>query len=365
MAIALNRSYFVHLHLLQRILACNDLRQIRAGILLAAYLKFLPVFMLLFPGMISHVLYCDCLEETDEAYPSLVKNDFPRGLVGLIVASMIAALMSSLSSTFNSGSTVLTMDIYKRFLNPDASDATLVKVGRFATLALVGLSYLWLPVVGANSSGIFLFLVGVTGRIQPTLAVVMLLGLLWPRTNSEGALAGLCLGLTIGIISLVLNILNSDTCNDDFDNGEPYAHWWACLQFQHVGFFQAGIVSITTVCVSLLTTPPTYENLEGFAFANVPFLENFGFTVPLPTPCADILDDPLLETKTKKNDMRGSGSDVMDMDSDDDENFVKWGPKFSIGGLTVDTDAFQFFLAMALLVWISAWIAYFQIRYQG
>ncbi len=328
---------------------------------MAAYLKFLPVFMLLFPGMISHVFYCDCLEETDEAYPSLVKNDFPRGVVGLIVASMIAALMSSLSSTFNSGSTVVTMDIYKRFYNPNASDATLVRVGRMTTFMLVGLSYLWLPVVGANSGGIFLFLSGVSGRIQPTLATVMMLGLLWPRTNTEGALAGLCLGLTVGVVSLALNLVNSDTCDDDYSSGQPYAHWWACLQFQHVGFFQAGLVFITTVSVSLLTKPPSPAQLSGFGFKDIP-VQSAGdpYEALLASKKAQegkhLLDDQNLDSRTE---------DAVGMDEDDDKEIGKWGPTFSIFNFTINTDAFQIFLAVFLLVWITGWIAYLQIHYKG
>jgi Na+/proline symporter len=174
--------------------------------------------------MISRVLFCDCLEETDEAYPRLVLNEFPKGLVGLLVASFVAAMMSSLSSTFNSGSTVITMDIYKRFINPHASEAQLVNVGRLGTLLLVGLTFCWLPVIAGNDGGLFLFLTGVTGRIQPVLATVMLIGFIWDRANAEGALAGLLVGSIIAALSLGLNLAYD--CDADYDAGEPYRHWY-------------------------------------------------------------------------------------------------------------------------------------------
>ncbi|WAQ99431.1 SC5AB-like protein, partial [Mya arenaria] len=221
--------------IVQRTLAAKNIGHARGATIVAGYLKILPLFLIIFPGMISRVLFPDevacvdpkvCMSVCDNengcsniAYPKLVLELAPIGLKGLMMAVMLSALMSSLTSVFNSAATLFTMDIWKK-IRKDASEKELLISGRVFILFLVGLSIAWVPLIkSAQGAQLFIYIQAVTGYIAPPLCVIFLLGVLVPRINEEvryklvtmqfhyGAFWGMLIGQLIGITRLVLDFV--------------------------------------------------------------------------------------------------------------------------------------------------------------
>ncbi|KAG2464615.1 SC5A2 protein, partial [Polypterus senegalus] len=205
--------------IVQRCLAAKNLTHVKAGCILCGYLKLLPMFLMVFPGMISRVLYPDevaCVvpEKCEEicgtkvgcsniAYPKLVVTLMPDGLRGMMLAVMLAALMSSLASIFNSSSTLFTMDIWTK-IRPQARDRELMIVGRVWVLCIVAVSIAWIPVVQAAQSGqLFDYIQSVTSYLAPPIASVFLLAVFVKRVNEPGAFWGLIGGLLIGLARMI------------------------------------------------------------------------------------------------------------------------------------------------------------------
>ncbi|XP_058600410.1 sodium/glucose cotransporter 2 isoform X2 [Onychostoma macrolepis] len=205
--------------IVQRCLAARSLTHVKAGCILCGYLKLLPMFLMVFPGMISRVLYPDevgCVEPSictkvcgtavgcsNIAYPKLVVSVMPTGLRGLMLAVMLAALMSSLASIFNSSSTLFTMDIWTR-IRPQARDKELMIVGRVWILCIVAISICWIPVVQAAQSGqLFDYIQSVTSYLAPPIAAVFFLAIFVKRVNESGAFWGLMGGLVMGLCRMV------------------------------------------------------------------------------------------------------------------------------------------------------------------
>uniref|UniRef100_A0A8B9H1I8 Sodium/glucose cotransporter 2 n=1 Tax=Astyanax mexicanus TaxID=7994 RepID=A0A8B9H1I8_ASTMX len=201
--------------IVQRCLAARSLTHVKAGCIMCGYLKLLPMFLMVFPGMISRVLYPDevgcvvpsvCKEVcgtevgcSNIAYPKLVVSVMPNGLRGLMLAVMLAALMSSLASIFNSSSTLFTMDIWTR-IRPQARDRELMIVGRVWVLCIVAISICWIPVVQAAQSGqLFDYIQSVTSYLAPPIAAVFFLAIFVKRVNEPGAFWGLMGGLLMGL----------------------------------------------------------------------------------------------------------------------------------------------------------------------
>src|SRR5581483_7166221 len=158
----------------------------------------LPVFMLVLPGMIALALYRDLFKigpdgrvlNGDIAYPTLIINLLPQGLVGLMIAALLAALMGAMSSVFNSASTLVTLDFYKK-LRPQASEHQLVSFGRAATGIMVVLGLLWVPFIHLISSQLYIYLQSVQAYISTPITACFILGILWTRLNSSGAISSL------------------------------------------------------------------------------------------------------------------------------------------------------------------------------
>ncbi|KAJ8403769.1 hypothetical protein AAFF_G00346370 [Aldrovandia affinis] len=201
--------------IVQRCLAARSLTHVKAGCIMCGYLKLLPMFLMVLPGMISRVLYpeevgCVVPEVCKEvcgtevgcsniAYPKLVMSLMPSGLRGLMLAVMLAALMSSLASIFNSSSTLFTMDIWTR-LRPQARDRELMIVGRVWVLCIVSISICWVPVVQAAQSGqLFDYIQSVTSYLAPPIAAIFFLAVFVKRVNEPGAFWGLMGGLAMGL----------------------------------------------------------------------------------------------------------------------------------------------------------------------
>lgn len=201
--------------IVQRTLSARDISNARKGTLFAGFLKLLPVFIFFLPGVIAYSLVQKgmldfSLDNPDQALPAMITGFLPTGLKGLAIAGLLAALMSSLSSAFNSSSTLFTFDFYKRY-KPKASDKELVWVGQLATIVLVVLSLGWIPFMRTlMGGGIFHYLQSVQAYISPPIAAVFLLGLYNKRINAHGAIISLWTGFALGILRLVAEFLSKE-----------------------------------------------------------------------------------------------------------------------------------------------------------
>uniref|UniRef100_A0AAQ4S4P1 Sodium/glucose cotransporter 1 n=1 Tax=Gasterosteus aculeatus aculeatus TaxID=481459 RepID=A0AAQ4S4P1_GASAC len=209
--------------IVQRCLSAKNLSHVKAGCILCGYLKLLPMFLMVFPGMISRILYPDevaCVDPikcqefcdasvgcTNIAYPKLVVDLMPNGLRGLMLSVMMASLMSSLTSIFNSASTLFTMDIYTK-IRSRASERELMIAGRLFILALIGVSIAWIPVVQSAQSGqLFDYIQSITSYLTPPVAAVFILAIFCKRVNESGAFYGLVIGLLIGLSRMITEFI--------------------------------------------------------------------------------------------------------------------------------------------------------------
>jgi SSS family solute:Na+ symporter len=192
----------------QRVLSARNIDNARRGTIFAAYLKQLPLFIFVLPGIVAFALARSgglVLETPDQALSALVGALLPAGLRGLVAAGLLAALMSSLSSVFNSCATLFTIDIYQR-LHPGISERGLVHIGRVAVVVMVALGLAWIPLMTLVSGQLFTYIQSVQAYIAPPIAAVFLAGVLWSRANAAGAMASLLTGFVLGIGRLVLEI---------------------------------------------------------------------------------------------------------------------------------------------------------------
>jgi solute:Na+ symporter, SSS family len=246
--------------IVQRVLSAKDQDEARRGSIFAAYLKQLPVFIFVIPGVVAYALAQQgllTLEQPDQALPALVGALMPDGLRGLVVAGLLAALMSSLSSVFNSCSTLITWDVYKK-INPNASERRLVVIGQASTAVLVGLGLLWVPFMELISGQIYQYLQSVQAYISPPIAAVFLLGVLWRRVNAQGAMASLIVGFVLGAVRFLAEL------NKDGLDGWMLAY--ATVNFLHFAVFLFVICVAVLIGVSLVTAPPALEKVQGITF---------------------------------------------------------------------------------------------------
>jgi len=244
--------------IVQRVLSARNVDNARRGAIFGGFLKLLPVFIFVIPGIIAYTLAARGelqLATPDQALPALIGTLLPSGLRGLVVAGLLAALMSSLSSVFNSCSTLITWDVYRK-LHPGASERTLVIVGQVATVVLVGLGLLWIPMMKLISGQIYQYLQSVQAYISPPIAAVFLIGIFWKRVNASGAIAALGTGFVLGMLRLVLE-LNKSSLGDG-----PLA-WIAGINFLHFAILLFVVCSLVLVLVSLGTPPPAEEQVAG------------------------------------------------------------------------------------------------------
>src|SRR5258705_2208812 len=176
-------------HIVQRVLAAKNIPEARRGTIFAGFLKILPVFIFVLPGIIAAALYSDIRGgAADTAYPTLVTRLLPAGFKGLVLAGMLAALMSSLASAFNSCSTLLTWDVYRK-LKPQATESELVTFGRGSTIILVGLGFAWIPFMKYVSPQLYIYLQSVQTYIAPPITACFLCSVLSPLSHGYAAMA--------------------------------------------------------------------------------------------------------------------------------------------------------------------------------
>jgi len=249
--------------IVQRVLSARDEGHAKAGAIFAGFLKILPVFMLVLPGIIAYALYPEQVTKPDFAYPTLVLNLLPVGLVGLVMAALLAAVMGAMSSVFNSASTLVTLDFYKK-LRPEASEAQLVNFGRIATGAMVLLGLLWVPFIHLLSAQLYIYLQSVQAYISPPIAVCFIFGILWTRVNGQGAISSLLTGFVLGVLRFVFEVLDKSR---HYESG--FIRWLVDMNFLHYAIFMFVVCTAVLVGVSLMYPAPDRKKLAGLTFATV------------------------------------------------------------------------------------------------
>ena len=249
--------------IVQRVLSASNIDNARRGTIFAALLKQLPLFIFVVPGIIAYVLSQSgqiSLDKPDQALPALIGTLLPSGLRGLVVAGLLAALMSSLSSVFNSCSTLISWDIYRK-MHPAASEKTLVRVGQFSTIGMVALGLAWIPFMDLISGQLFVYLQSVQGYIAPPIAAVFLVGIMWRRVNARGAMASLITGFVIGMSRLIAE-LNKDAL-------EGFLFTFADINFLHFAFNLFLLCVAILIFVSLASEAPSDEKVKDLTFSTV------------------------------------------------------------------------------------------------
>lgn len=260
--------------MVQRVLSARTEGHAKAATIFAGFLKILPVFILVLPGLIAVALYRDLFKfepggqvlNGDIAYPTLIVNLLPSGLVGMMIAALLAALMGAMSSVFNSASTLVTLDFYKKY-RPNASERNLVNFGRFATGVMVLLGLLWVPFIHLISSQLYIYLQSVQAYISPPIAACFILGILWPRLNGAGAITSLLTGFGLGAVRFVMELKDRAAGGHYFTS--PIPAWLVNINFLHYAILMFVICSIVLIVVSLATPAPDRQKLVGLTFATV------------------------------------------------------------------------------------------------
>ncbi len=270
-------------YIVQRALGAPNEREARRGSIWAAYLKLLPVFIFIIPGIICFALaYSGKIVEiqqaffdasgnllrdrAQEAFPLLVAHVLPVGVRGIVVAGLLAALMSSLAGVFNASSTLFTMDFYSR-LRPQSTQHHLVWVGRVATAVMVLIGLMWIPVI-RGGKGLYDYLQGVQSYLAPPIFVVFFFGVFMKRLNAKGCLAALITGFVLGLFRLLVDTPVKLIGGFKYDYG---SFLWIVnnIYFQYYSLLIFIICIIVMVAVSYLTEEPDYNRLTGLTFATM------------------------------------------------------------------------------------------------
>ncbi|KAM4871307.1 sodium/glucose cotransporter 4 [Thomomys bottae] len=260
--------------IVQRSLSAKNLSHAKGGSVLGGYLKMLPMFFIVMPGMISRALYPDevgCVDPdvcqrvcgtrvgcSNIAYPKLIMALMPVGLRGLMIAVIMAALMSSLTSIFNSSSTLFAIDIWQRF-RKTATEQELMVVGRVFIVVLVVISILWIPIIqSANSGQLFDYIQSVTSYLAPPITALFLLAMFYKRVTEPGAFWGLVFGLAAGVVRMILEFSYPAPACGEVDKRPALLKDFHYLYF---ALFLCGLTAIVIVTISLCTTPIPEEKL--------------------------------------------------------------------------------------------------------
>src|SRR5213083_2608244 len=264
-------------YIVQRALAAPNEQQARRGSIFAAYLKLLPVWIFIIPGMIALALartgkapalgaIVDASgnpipDAAQAAFPLMVKTILPAGVRGLVVAGLLAALMSSLAGAFNACSTLFTMDIYQK-LRPGVTQHQLVWTGRVATAVMVLIGLLWIPVI-QGGRGLYYYLQGVQAYLAPPIFTVFFFGVFMKRLNAKGALAALVVGFLLGVFRLIVDTPVSLQLGSLTHGYPPGSLLWIVnnIYFQYYSLFIFVVSAATILVVSYVTPAPAEERL--------------------------------------------------------------------------------------------------------
>ncbi|NBC66363.1 MAG: sodium/solute symporter [Bacteroidetes bacterium] len=267
-------------YIVQRALGAPNEQQARQGSIFAAFLKLLPVFLFIIPGIIAfalaksgtiaemqqHMIGANgevIRENAQAAFPMMVAYILPVGIRGLVVAGLLAALMSSLAGVFHASSTLFTMDLYNK-IKPQTSDQELVWVGRVAVGVMIIVGLLWIPVI-QGSRGLYDYLQGIQSYLAPPIFVVFFMGIFNSRLNKEGCLSALIVGIILGLFRLAVD--TPAFLMDDFAYTEGSFLWIVnniFFQYYSLGMFLICIAVM--VGVSYATSAPDQEKISGLTY---------------------------------------------------------------------------------------------------
>ncbi len=268
-------------YIVQRAISAKSVTEARRGSIAAGFLKLLPVFIFIIPGLIcfaiakngvipeiQHELYGAngqlIRDNAQKAFPLLVAYVLPIGVRGIVVAGLLAALMSSLAGVFNASSTLFTMDFYSR-LRPNSSQKQLVWIGRVATGVMVLIGLLWIPVI-QGGKGLYDYLQGVQAYLAPPIFVVFFLGVFWKRLNAKGCMSALIVGFLMGLFRLAVD--TPVKLMDGFSYTQGSFLWIINnIFFQYYSLLITVVCIITMIVVSYATEVPSYEKLNGLTFS--------------------------------------------------------------------------------------------------
>jgi SSS family solute:Na+ symporter len=271
-------------YIVQRALGARNETEARRGSIFAGLLKLLPVFIFIIPGMIALALartgnyeglaqIVDASgnvvrENAQGAFPLLVMSILPTGVRGIVVAGLLAALMSSLAGVFNASSTLFTMDLYTKY-RPEASKHQLVWTGRMATAVMVVIGLLWIPVI-QGARGLYEYLQGVQSYLAPPIFAVFFLGVFMKRLNAKGCLAALITGFALGVFRLAVDTPVSLGMGG-FQGYQEGSFLWIVnnIYFQYYSLFIFLVSVVAMIAVSYATEAPVYERISGLTYATV------------------------------------------------------------------------------------------------
>lgn len=252
--------------IVQRVLSGRDMKQSRRGTIFGAYLKLTPVFIFLIPGMIAYALQQKgllTLSSNDAAFSTMVKELLPMGFTGIVIGGILAALMSSLASLFNSSAMLFTVDFYQKY-KPGMNERHYVVVGRVATVVIVLLGIVWIPVMKGLGKVLYEYLQDVQSLLAPGIAAVFLLGILSKRTTPAAGLWGLLVGFALGMTRLVLNIFSGSIPETSVIYKIFLVHNW--LHYEIYLFF---LVIALMIVISYFTKQKDQNAISGLTLATV------------------------------------------------------------------------------------------------
>jgi SSS family solute:Na+ symporter len=268
-------------YIVQRTLGAINERQARRGTIFAALLKLLPVFIFIIPGIICFALAKTggnaalqnalidsqgniIRDNAQQAFPLLVVNVLPIGARGIVVAGLLAALMSSLAGVLNASSTLFTMDFYSRF-RPNATQNQLVWIGRVATAIMVVIGLLWIPVI-RGGKGLYDYLQGIQAYLAPPIFVVFFFGIFMKRLNSAGCLATLITGFAMGLFRLAVDTPVKLYAGFSYSEG---SFLWIVnnIFFQYYSLLITIVCIIVMIAVSYAGKQPDYARISGLTMA--------------------------------------------------------------------------------------------------
>ncbi len=260
--------------IVQRVLSGKNEKESRRGTIFGAYLKLLPVFLFLIPGMIAFALHQNLGDflpmlpngnpNSDAAFPTLVAKLLPAGVKGLIVCGILAALMSSLASLFNSSAALFTIDFYQR-IRPKTDPKKLVRIGQVATVVIVVLGILWIPVMRSVGDVLYLYLQDVQSVLAPGIAAAFLIGILWKRASALGGMWALLSGLIVGLTRLGAKIYYSNAEIDGTDPSLFQQIFFDCNWLFFCGWMLVFCLAVGVI-VSLCTKAPESAKIQGLVF---------------------------------------------------------------------------------------------------
>jgi SSS family solute:Na+ symporter len=252
-------------YIVQRTLTARNIKEGRRGTIFGALLKLLPVFLFLIPGVIALTLKMRGelhWENADEAFPVLMSNLLPSGLRGLVAAGLLAALMSSLASVFNSCSTLFTVDIYKK-LRPNTPEKKLVRTGQIATVFVVIIGIIWIPIMANISGVLYEYLQSVQSYIAPPITAVFLLGIFYKRINATGAFYTLVMGIIVAFLRITLELVKHNL------DADSVLYYLGDMNFLTFGAWFFLFCLIFMVVVSLLSQAPDKEQIVNLTFGTI------------------------------------------------------------------------------------------------